>query len=33
MGRKFLDIDTQRAADLLEMDRRQDKRMRDLQRG
>ena len=33
MGRTFLDIDMQRAADLLGMDRRQAERIRDLQRG
>ena len=33
MGRTFLDIDMQRAADLLGMDRRQADRIRDLQRG
>jgi hypothetical protein len=33
MGRTFLDIDMQRAADLLGMERRQAERIRDLQRG
>ena len=33
MGRTFLDIDMQRAADLLGMDRKQAERIRDLQRG
>ncbi len=33
MGRTFLDIDMQRAADLLGMDRRQAERIRNLQRG
>ncbi len=33
MGRTFLDIDMQRAADLLGMDRRQAERIRDLERG
>lgn len=33
MGRTFLDIDMQRAADLLGMDRRQADKIRDLQRG
>ncbi|UAB78449.1 DUF87 domain-containing protein [Erythrobacter sp. SCSIO 43205] len=33
MGRTFLDIDMQRAADLLGMDRRQAEKIRDLQRG
>jgi hypothetical protein len=33
MGRTFLDIDMQRAADLLGMDRRQAERIRDMQRG
>ena len=33
MGRTFLDIDMQRAADLLGMDRKQTERIRDLQRG
>jgi hypothetical protein len=33
MGRTFLDIDMQRATDLLGMDRRQAERIRDLQRG
>ena len=33
MGRTFLDIDMQRAADLLGIDRRQAERIRDLQRG
>src|ERR1700744_1782066 len=33
MGRTFLDIDMQRAADLLGMDRRQAENFRDLQRG
>jgi hypothetical protein len=33
MGRTFLDIDMQRAADLLGMDRRQAERIRDLRRG
>lgn len=33
MGRTFLDIDMQRAADLLGMDRRQAERIRDLHRG
>jgi hypothetical protein len=33
MGRTFLDIDMQRAADLLGMERRQAESIRDLQRG